>query len=323
MACRRSRFDAELPRIIQRRRDKRGRSSRAFSRRRFWPRAEIQTHLSPCGNISGESGRRKGKDQPILPLFAIRKARRAHRYPANQIEPYTQTTRYRLSWPASLPNISARVAITYARPGRIALASLASSIWHRVTDTWRLSLSRYAQISGRGLTRRMRKRSTSPSQMVQIRFLTFFDKNELTLRNDETSRRTRRSFDLSARWCNLRGSTGTDELVRVTFGVAGASVETVWSPTTRTATSTISIPDFLPRRALVFGLRTKNGDSWIGDGMVYVYNVSAGEYLVRGLYHPHSLAELDGRLYLCESASSVIRPIVFPDEPSRIGPCVR
>jgi len=183
-------------------------------------------------------------------------------------------------------------------------------------------LSRYAQISGRGLTQDATTLYVAFTEGADS-FLTFFDKNELTLRE---MMRLPGVLDVHS-ICLHQGaifavSTGTDELVRVTFGVTGATVETVWSPTNSHGdqhhlNSLISYRGELLCSA--FGQRTENG--WIGARDGYVYNVSAGEYLVRGLYHPHSLAELDGRLYLCESASSVIRPIVFSEtNRAELGP---
>ena len=230
---------------------------------------------------------------------------------SNPIAPYTQTMTYRFSWPASLPNISTRIAITYARSGThrscfLGVFDMASRHGHLI------SLSRYAQISGRGLTQDAKTLYVAFADGADS-FLAFFDKDELTLREMV---RLPGVLDVHS-ICLHEGaifavSTGTDELVRVTFGTGGASVETIWSPTNSHSeqhhlNSVISYRGELLCSA--FGQRT--GDSWIDARDGYVYNVSAGECLVRGLYHPHSLAELGGRLYLCESASSAIRPIVF------------
>jgi hypothetical protein len=223
----------------------------------------------------------------------------------------TQTTENYLSWPADQPNTSARVAITYAKPR---LPRLLLGIFDMATRQGQfIFLSGFdAQICGRGLTQDANTLYVAFTEGSDS-FLAFFDKSDLTLRDVIGIPRVVDVHSICLHQGALFAvSTGTDELVRITYGAGGTNVETVWSPTNshidqQHVNSVISFRGELVCSA--FGRRS--GYSWNDARDGYVYNVSAGEYIVRAICNPHSLAELTGRLYLCESSLSAIRPIVF------------
>ncbi|MGZ6792931.1 MAG: DUF4915 domain-containing protein [Mycobacteriales bacterium] len=65
------------------------------------------------------------------------------------------------------------------------------------------------------------------------------------------------------------------------------------------------------RGALVCsGFGPKADQTWASASEGYVVDVSTGRRLVEGLYHPHSVTELDGRLAVCDSSTG--RALLLP-----------
>ncbi len=110
-------------------------------------------------------------------------------------------------------------------------------------------------------------------------------------------------------------STGTDEIVRAPLADPNAG-ETVWR-----ASSTLSDTHHLNSialsngRVLCTGFGPKRGERWSSADDGYVYDVTSGSYVARGLYHPHSLTIVDNQLYVCESARGLLRGGEMPTFP--------
>lgn len=57
----------------------------------------------------------------------------------------------------------------------------------------------------------------------------------------------------------------------------------------------------------VSGFGRKEGEMWPTARGGFVYNVDRGEYVTQGIYHPHSLLDNVGTLWVCESPNRRVR----------------
>jgi sugar lactone lactonase YvrE len=59
--------------------------------------------------------------------------------------------------------------------------------------------------------------------------------------------------------------------------------------------------DFVGDELCVSGFGRKEGEMWPTARGGFVYNVDRDEYVTKGIYHPHSLLDDSGTLWICES----------------------
>jgi hypothetical protein len=59
--------------------------------------------------------------------------------------------------------------------------------------------------------------------------------------------------------------------------------------------------DFVDGKLCVSGFGRKEGEMWPSARSGFIYNVDKGEYVAQGIYHPHSLMDDSGTLWVCES----------------------
>src|SRR5262249_16223223 len=108
-------------------------------------------------------------------------------------------------------------------------------------------------------------------------------------------------------------STGTDEVLGLRVeGGRVLSEEVVWRPPEATDrvdrhhVNSVAIHD---GRLHAAGYWLKAGSFWRDALDGRVIDTSSGRELIDGLHHPHSLTAIGAELYLCESASRVMRSL--------------
>lgn len=67
----------------------------------------------------------------------------------------------------------------------------------------------------------------------------------------------------------------------------------------------------------VSGFGNKEADTWLSAKSGFIYNIERAEYLVKDIYHPHSLLQDSGATWIAESSKSRLRSsagdeITFP-----------
>ncbi|MFA7628292.1 MAG: DUF4915 domain-containing protein [Candidatus Dojkabacteria bacterium] len=102
-------------------------------------------------------------------------------------------------------------------------------------------------------------------------------------------------------------SSGTDSVYEVFLGEDEIERESYfWSLSGKEEGSDMhhinSITKF-DRDILVSGFGSKTNDSWKETSNGFIFNINRGEYLRKGIYHPHSLHKYKGSLYYCESVT--------------------
>jgi hypothetical protein len=101
-------------------------------------------------------------------------------------------------------------------------------------------------------------------------------------------------------------STGTDEVIAIELdGATVLQERVVWRPATATdRVDNHHLNSIIKYKGDIlvsgFGLRTI-ADDWNSAQDGFVCNISTGDYILRGLQQPHSLAIIDGELACCES----------------------
>ena len=95
-------------------------------------------------------------------------------------------------------------------------------------------------------------------------------------------------------------STGTDQIIRV---ARGGATEVFWQASDAD-TDTVHLNSLLWHndQCLVSAFGPKKENLWRSADEGYVFNISTGEYLMKNIYHPHSLAVINGELWVCESS---------------------
>ena len=103
-------------------------------------------------------------------------------------------------------------------------------------------------------------------------------------------------------------STGSDEIVRVQL--ADGRCDVLWRASSADA-DTHHLSGLLMHegRLLCTAFGRRIGPSWADAVDGYLYDLSRGTYLARGIYQPHSPALYDGRLYFCESPRGAVRSL--------------
>lgn len=95
-------------------------------------------------------------------------------------------------------------------------------------------------------------------------------------------------------------STGTDQILRVTDQGA---VDVFWEASP-TGTDTVHMNSLMwyHDECLISAFGPKAGVLWSSAQNGYAFNITTGEYVLRDLYHPHSLLAVGNDFWLCESA---------------------
>ncbi len=106
-------------------------------------------------------------------------------------------------------------------------------------------------------------------------------------------------------------STGTDRILAI--DLASMTTSTVWSASSEMLdTHHLNAVTWFGNHLLCSGFGRKQSDRWSSAVDGYILDITSGEYLVRGLYHPHSLASFAGRLYVAESSHALLRTVEKP-----------
>lgn len=107
-------------------------------------------------------------------------------------------------------------------------------------------------------------------------------------------------------------STGTDEIVRISLADT-TRTEIVWRAS-RSAEDThhLNAVSWHGGRLICSGFGPKSCERWKSALNGYIYDVSSGTFLARGIRHPHSLADRGGTLHFCESSRSLLRTLERP-----------
>lgn len=103
-------------------------------------------------------------------------------------------------------------------------------------------------------------------------------------------------------------STGNDSIVRVRL--SDGAGEVLWRANSGgTDTHHVNGLHVYDGRVLCTAFGPRLGPSWADAVDGYVYDLTTGAYLMRGIYQPHSLASNGAELYFCESARGAIRSL--------------
>jgi hypothetical protein len=103
----------------------------------------------------------------------------------------------------------------------------------------------------------------------------------------------------------VAASTGSDEIVRLR---ENGDAEVLWRASAGERDDHhVNALCVFEGRLLCSAFGKRLGPAWADAVDGYVYDVSRGEYVVRGIYQPHSLQVFDGALYWCESARGAVR----------------
>jgi len=103
-------------------------------------------------------------------------------------------------------------------------------------------------------------------------------------------------------------STGSDEVVRV--NLADGDCDILWrAGSAPKDTHHLSGLLMHEGRLLSTAFGPRLGRSWADAVDGYIYDLSSGVYLARGIYQPHSPASHEGSLYFCESPRGFIRSL--------------
>lgn len=100
--------------------------------------------------------------------------------------------------------------------------------------------------------------------------------------------------------CVYAVSTGTDQIIRV---AQDGAAEVFWQASDA-ATDTVHLNSLLwhNNQCLVSAFGSKKETLWRSADEGYVFNISTGEYLLKNIYHPHSLTVINDELWVCESS---------------------
>lgn len=137
--------------------------------------------------------------------------------------------------------------------------------------------------------------------------LLVFDRKSFSLANEYTCSSVFDAHSLLAEEGGLYVvSTGTDAVVRLSLdGVEVVSEEVYWRPDPAGPPSDGHHINGLCRSGgalLVSGLGPRSGRHWSSAEDGFVIDVRTGRRIATGIFHPHSLAEVEGGLAWCESS---------------------
>jgi Domain of unknown function (DUF4915) len=102
-------------------------------------------------------------------------------------------------------------------------------------------------------------------------------------------------------------STGTDCVMRYRLDGGVGDPEVVWSPTDGTDDTHHLNAITLWNGSLVVGaFGPRSGDRWASARDGYLFDVSRGIPIEKGIYHPHAVLAWRGELWWCESATGTV-----------------
>jgi hypothetical protein len=107
----------------------------------------------------------------------------------------------------------------------------------------------------------------------------------------------------------IAASTGTDEIVRIPLDDT-SHAEVIWRASTgKEDVHHLNAVSRYAGRLVCSGFGPKAGDRRSSALNGYIYDISDRAFLAKGIRQPHSLAEMDGVLYFCESSRSLLRTL--------------
>jgi len=105
--------------------------------------------------------------------------------------------------------------------------------------------------------------------------------------------------------CYYRGaayvvSSGTDQVIRISDDGA---VDVFWEASDAGCdTVHLNSVQWHHDQCLVSAFGRRKGQLWRSADEGYVFNVTTGEYVMKPLYHPHSIIFINGDMWVCESS---------------------
>lgn len=104
----------------------------------------------------------------------------------------------------------------------------------------------------------------------------------------------------------IAASTGSDEVLRVRLDRPDLA-EVLWRASDRRRdTHHINSIAWVGDRLFCSAFGPKQNEHWHSARQGYVRDVSGGVFVLRGIYHPHSIVTCDGEIFVCESSTSTI-----------------
>lgn len=106
-------------------------------------------------------------------------------------------------------------------------------------------------------------------------------------------------------------STGSDEVLRYEFtGKKVLKPEVFWKASDEKK-DTHHLNSIIPfkKEIYVSGFGSKEGELWDTAIHGYIINISANKCVKKGIYHPHTLAVLDDKVFYCESSTQTFYSI--------------
>jgi hypothetical protein len=102
-------------------------------------------------------------------------------------------------------------------------------------------------------------------------------------------------------------STGTDSVIRYRLARGVGDPEIVWSPTGASEdTHHLNGIALWNGSVVVSAFGPRRGDRWASARDGYIYDVSRGTPIEKGIYHPHAVLAWRGELWWCESATGTV-----------------
>ncbi len=108
-------------------------------------------------------------------------------------------------------------------------------------------------------------------------------------------------------------STGTDEVVAFDPAASSLAGDVLWHPSlTRDDNNHLNAVAAASGHLLCSGFGQKAGERWSSARDGFVFDLSLGRNVASGIFHPHSVLEHNGTVYLCESSFSLLRTLATP-----------
>ena len=102
-------------------------------------------------------------------------------------------------------------------------------------------------------------------------------------------------------------STGTDSVMRYSLDRGVGDPELVWSPTDGAEdTHHLNAITLWNGSVVVAAFGPRSGDRWASARNGYLFDVSRGVPIEKGIYHPHAVLAWRGELWWCESATGTV-----------------
>lgn len=102
-------------------------------------------------------------------------------------------------------------------------------------------------------------------------------------------------------------STGTDSVIRYPLDRGVGDPEVMWSPTDGTEdTHHLNAITLWNGSVIVAGFGRRSADRWASARNGYLYDISRGAPIEKGICHPHAVLGWRGELWWCESATGTV-----------------